>query len=190
MEQEEGQEPDAPDPMVAALHFCFSLVNRPRLRRRFQLPASCPTCRPHGLPGVRQTLYQRPLCRPCLAPLLVGVRPHPVQFFSAVLAQYERHSPFPKKPPSAAGVIEPPGLSSGPTSSEPLMSILFRQPEKARRLRSASIERPSTSRAAGRIPAISQVVGIKSVWLTNAVLVAPLLTPGPLTKKGTSELSQ
>jgi hypothetical protein len=103
--QGEGPEHDAPAPMVAALHICFSLLNGPHLRRRFQLPASRPTSHPHGLHGVRQTSYQRPLCRPCLAPLLVAVRPHQVQFFSAVLAQYERLPPFPKKPPSPAGVI-------------------------------------------------------------------------------------
>src|SRR5918997_4621141 len=88
------------------------------------------------------------------------------------------------------GSSEPPGFSCGPTSSEPLTSILLRHPEKPFAFRCVSIERPSTSREARGTPAISQVVGIRSVWLTSALRVAPLLTPDPFTKNGTSALSQ
>src|SRR5687768_6689549 len=88
------------------------------------------------------------------------------------------------------GLLAPPLLLPlGPTAFEPVMSILLRQFEKASRPRLASIERPSTSREEKGIPAISHVVGMRSVWFTNAVLM-PLLTPGPLTKNGTSEDSQ
>ena len=87
------------------------------------------------------------------------------------------------------GSLEPPGFCSGPTVSEPQISILLRQRKKERLPKFASIERPSTSRDDGGIPAISHVVGIKSVRFTSAWLL-PLLTPGPFTKKGTSELSQ
>src|SRR5688572_29975412 len=81
-------------------------------------------------------------------------------------------------------------LPLGPTAFEPVMSILLRHPlPKDPRLRPPSMERPSTSRTEGRIPAIAQVVGIRSVWLTRAAFVA-FLTPGPLTKNGTSEDSQ
>src|SRR5215210_7671347 len=88
------------------------------------------------------------------------------------------------------GSLDPPGFSRGPTSSEPLTSILLRQPENLSAPRYGSIERPSTSRLAGLTPAISQVVGIRSVWFTKAFLVTPPLTPGPFAKKGTSALSQ
>src|SRR5919112_551864 len=88
------------------------------------------------------------------------------------------------------GSLEPPGFSCGPTSSEPLTSILLRQLEKESAPRCVSIERPSTSREERGTPAIAQVVGIRSVWFTSAVRLTPLLTPGPLTKNGTSELSQ
>src|ERR671916_310703 len=89
------------------------------------------------------------------------------------------------------GSSDPPGLPpSGPTSSEPLVSILSRHGPNRPLDSPPTIERPSASRSAGDTPASSQIVGARSTWETRAGLRAPEATPGPLAKNGTSAHSQ